>query len=213
MNALQLRATSQLRFLLTPEAVVRFVQDSIAEAVDKQKRNADNNGRANVQTFTEGDLVLLSTVNLPKHVVTNVGINKLLPKYIVPFRVLRCLSNAYTFELPRRMRTHPTFYVGRLRPYIQYATSNGEDSHYSQKSFRFLLSRTRVVTWLTRSFHDTGRSPDELSPDCYLENEVAVHSPTVRQHCFPATSRAQNQAVAMVEQRFPHGHSVTEHFF
>uniref|UniRef100_A0AAV1UW88 Reverse transcriptase domain-containing protein n=1 Tax=Peronospora matthiolae TaxID=2874970 RepID=A0AAV1UW88_9STRA len=34
-------------FILSRETVVRFVQDSIAEAVDKQKQNADKNGRAN----------------------------------------------------------------------------------------------------------------------------------------------------------------------
>ncbi|CAI5709835.1 unnamed protein product [Peronospora effusa] len=160
-------------FLLTREAVVRFVQDSIAEAVDKQKRNADNNGRANAHTFIEGDLVLLSTVNLPKHVVTNVGSNKLLPKYIGPFRVLRRLGNAYTIELPRRMRTHPTFYVGRLRPYVQYAaSSNDEDSRYSQESPSdscchepdSISGRVEM-----RSSHDIGRSPEELSPARYLK--------------------------------------------
>ena len=30
------------------------------------------------------------------------------------FRVLRRTGNAYTIKLPRKMRTHPTFYVGRL---------------------------------------------------------------------------------------------------
>ena len=35
-------------FILACETVVRFVQDSIAEAVDRQKRNADKNGRENV---------------------------------------------------------------------------------------------------------------------------------------------------------------------
>uniref|UniRef100_A0AAV1U141 Uncharacterized protein n=1 Tax=Peronospora matthiolae TaxID=2874970 RepID=A0AAV1U141_9STRA len=35
-------------FLLTREAVFRFVQDSIADALDRQKRNADKHGRANV---------------------------------------------------------------------------------------------------------------------------------------------------------------------
>uniref|UniRef100_A0AAV1VK25 Integrase catalytic domain-containing protein n=1 Tax=Peronospora matthiolae TaxID=2874970 RepID=A0AAV1VK25_9STRA len=34
-------------FILARETVVRFVQDSIAEAVDKQKQNADKNGKAN----------------------------------------------------------------------------------------------------------------------------------------------------------------------
>ena len=56
-------------------------------------------------------------VDLLRHIVTDVGSNKLLPKFIGPFRVLRRLGNAYTIELPRKMRTHPTFYVGRLRPY------------------------------------------------------------------------------------------------
>ena len=52
-------------FILARETVVRFVQDSIAEAVDRQKKNADKNGRANVLSFNEEDLVLLSKLNLP----------------------------------------------------------------------------------------------------------------------------------------------------
>uniref|UniRef100_A0AAV1UTB0 Tf2-1-like SH3-like domain-containing protein n=1 Tax=Peronospora matthiolae TaxID=2874970 RepID=A0AAV1UTB0_9STRA len=107
-------------FLLNREAVVRFVQDSIADALDRQKRNADKHGRANVLSFDEGDLVLLSTVNLPEHAVTNVCSSKLLPKCIGPFLVLRQMGNANTIELPRKMRTHPTFYVGLLRPYYRY---------------------------------------------------------------------------------------------
>ena len=42
-------------FLLAREAVVRFVQDSIANAVDRQKRNADKHGRANALLFNVGD--------------------------------------------------------------------------------------------------------------------------------------------------------------
>ena len=61
--------------------------------------------------------MLLSTENLPNNVVTSVGSSKLMPKDIGPFRVLHRKGNAYTIELPRNMRTHPTFYVGRLRPY------------------------------------------------------------------------------------------------
>ena len=66
--------------IMARKMVVRFVQDSVAEAVDRQKRNADKNGRANVLLFNEGDLVLFSTVNLPRQIVTNVGSNKLLHK-------------------------------------------------------------------------------------------------------------------------------------
>uniref|UniRef100_A0AAV1VDT2 Uncharacterized protein n=1 Tax=Peronospora matthiolae TaxID=2874970 RepID=A0AAV1VDT2_9STRA len=80
-------------FLLTREAVVRFVQD-IADALDRQKRNADKHGRTKILSFIEADLVLLSTVNLPKHAVKNVGSSKLLPRYIGLFRVLRRMGNA-----------------------------------------------------------------------------------------------------------------------
>ena len=114
-------------FLLAQEAVVRFVRGSIANAVDRQKRNADKHGRAKVLLFNVGELVLLSTVNRPKHVVTNVGSSKLLPKYIVPFCVLHRKGNAYTIELPCRIRTHPTFYVGRLRPYHHHEVSSSDE--------------------------------------------------------------------------------------
>ena len=40
-------------FILARKTVVRFVQDSIAEAVDHQKKNADKNGKANVLSFNE----------------------------------------------------------------------------------------------------------------------------------------------------------------
>ena len=92
--------------------MVHFVQDSTAHAGDRQKRNADKNGKANVLLFFEGNLFLLSAVNLTRHVVINVGSSKLLPKYISPFRVLRRHGNAYTIKLLRRMRTHPTYNLG-----------------------------------------------------------------------------------------------------
>ena len=105
--------------------------------MDRQKRNADKHGRANVLLVKDDDLVLLSTVNLPKRVVTNVGSSKLLPKFIGPFRVLHRRGNAYTKELPLRMRTHPTFYVGRLRPYHQYAVSSADGfDHPFQESLK-----------------------------------------------------------------------------
>ena len=119
-------------FLLARQAVIRFVQDSIADAIDRQKQNADRYGRTNTLSFKQGDLVLLSTTNLPAHAVTNVGSSKLLPKYIGPFRVLDCRGSSYTLELPPRMRTHPTFYVGRLRPYYQYESVRGELSRDDQ---------------------------------------------------------------------------------
>ena len=103
--------------------------------MDRQKRSVDKNGKSNVLSFKVSDLVLLSTVNLPRHAVTNVGNSKLLPKYIGLFRVFHRQGNAYTIELPRRMRTNPTFYTGRLRPYYQYeASSENEYDQQAQES-------------------------------------------------------------------------------
>ena len=119
--------------LLNEEEVVRFVQDSIDN--EKWKRNADKNGSATTLSFKVNDLVPLSTVNLPRHAVTNVGSTRIRPTYMVPFRVSYRQGNANATEMPRRMRTHPTFYVGRLRPYYQYVVSfkNG-DSRHARKS-------------------------------------------------------------------------------
>ena len=49
--------------LLTREAVVRFMQDLIANAVYRQKLNADKHGRENVLLFNVEYFVLLSKVN------------------------------------------------------------------------------------------------------------------------------------------------------
>ena len=121
-------------FLLPREEVVRSVQDSIANAVDRQKRNTDKHGRANVLLFNVGYLFPMSTVNLAKHVLTNVGSSNLLPNYIGPFRVLYHKGNAYTIELPRKMRTHPTFYVGRPGPNHQHeVSSSGACNRHAQE--------------------------------------------------------------------------------
>lgn len=119
-------------FINEREAVNRFVQDSIAYRVDKQKQNTDANGRANSFSFEVNDLVLLSTSTLPEHAVTCNGSSKLLPKFIGPFRVVRKSHNAYTLDLPSRMRTHPTFYVGRLRPYHSHENVSWEDPSCSR---------------------------------------------------------------------------------
>ena len=63
-------------FLLARESVVRFVEDSIANAVDWQKCNDNKYRRENVISYIESDLFLLSTVNLTGDAVTNVGSSK-----------------------------------------------------------------------------------------------------------------------------------------
>ena len=132
--------------LLALEGVVRFVQDSITNAMDRQKGNADKHGIPKVLLFNVGHLVLLYRVNLPKHVATNVGSRKLLPKFIGLARVLHRKGNAYTIELPHRMRTHPTFYVGRLRPYHHHeVSSSGKYNRHAQDLQEILLDPSSPI--------------------------------------------------------------------
>ena len=102
------------------QAVVRFVRDAIANAVDLQKERADRYGRKNDNEYEVGDMVLLSTKNLSSEATSNLGANKLLPRYIGPLKVVERHGSAYTLDIPRRMQLHPTFYVGRLKPYRRH---------------------------------------------------------------------------------------------
>ena len=93
------------------------------------------------------DLVLLSTINLPGHALTNVGSRLILLKYIELFLVLHRKGNAYMIKLPRSMRTHPTFHVCRLRPYYQHeAYSGNEDNQRAQDFFlQFLVISDQIL--------------------------------------------------------------------
>lgn len=87
-------------FVLQRQVIVRFVRDSLQAAVDKQKENADRRGRKNASAFKSGDRVLLSTEGIQSSAVTNLGANKLAPRFIGPFTVLKGLGDAYTLKLP-----------------------------------------------------------------------------------------------------------------
>ncbi|KAG3115678.1 hypothetical protein PI125_g5344 [Phytophthora idaei] len=126
-------STQAMDFVQRRQAVIRFVQDAIAASVDRQKLNADNVGRGNTNEFENGSLVLLATPNLPRHVVSDFGASKLAPRFTGPFTVLERHGNAYTLDIPSSMRLHPTFYVGRLKPYTQHEPPNLDGSQKTTK--------------------------------------------------------------------------------
>ena len=98
-------------------AIMRRVRDAMANAQDKQKEQADKNGRKNKDRYAKGDLVLLNAKNLPLDRVNAVGSSKLRPRYVGPFKVLHVNGRSCTLQLPPTLQTHPTFYVGMLKPY------------------------------------------------------------------------------------------------
>ncbi|GMF45114.1 unnamed protein product [Phytophthora fragariaefolia] len=106
-----------LSFIETGEAVRQRVRDAMAAAQDRQKENSDRHGRANTRVFQVGDQVLLNAKNLPIAAVSAVGSTKLRPRFVGPFTVIWVHGHAYALDLPSAMSTHPTFYVGLLKPY------------------------------------------------------------------------------------------------
>ena len=106
-------------YLVTRASVLSRTRERLALAQERQKFYADRHGRANMNTFSVGDKVLLSTKNLPDESVTNLDSSKLRPRWIGPFEVLEKIGELdYRLDLPTRMRLHPTFYVGLLKPYL-----------------------------------------------------------------------------------------------
>ncbi|KAF1319909.1 Pol protein, partial [Globisporangium splendens] len=140
LNDLTSREEQQVDdFVVRRQAVVRFVRDAIAKAQDLQKEQADKSGRKNKQVYKINDLVLLSTANLPEHAVSNLGSSKLLPRFIGPFKVVKCNGDAYTLDIPTRMRLHPTFYVGRLKPYLPSGSADPTRSSANDRADREVL--------------------------------------------------------------------------
>lgn len=104
-------------------AITRKVRDAMASAKDKQKQYADQNGRKNNERFSFGDKVLLNTSTLPKNAISVLpgGTMKLLPRFffIGPFAVVEEVGALnYRVDLSPYMKTHPVFYVGCLKRYM-----------------------------------------------------------------------------------------------
>ncbi|KAG3006922.1 hypothetical protein PC121_g17798 [Phytophthora cactorum] len=98
----------------------------MAESQNLQKEYADAQGRGNAERFEVGDLVLLNAKNLPTHAVSAIFGTKLRPRLIGPFKVEAKKGLAYTLNLPKKMGTHPVFYVGLLKPYRDPAQMSAE---------------------------------------------------------------------------------------
>ena len=92
------------------------VRELLTAAQAARKAKLDT-GRVNT-VFKVGDRVLLRT----KELLDAADIGKLRPRWDGPFTVTACPSpNAYTLELPHKMRCSPTVNVDRLKPYFARA--------------------------------------------------------------------------------------------
>ena len=123
------------RFVDERLAITRKVRDAMASAQDKQKQYADQHGRKNNEHFNVGCKVLISTATLPKDAISVLpgGTTKLLPRFIGLFTVVEGVGDQkYRLTLLPYMKTHPVFYVGRLKRYVD--TQGVTYSHQSNET-------------------------------------------------------------------------------
>uniref|UniRef100_A0AAV1T6W2 Pol Polyprotein n=1 Tax=Peronospora matthiolae TaxID=2874970 RepID=A0AAV1T6W2_9STRA len=94
------------------------------------------------------------------------------------------MGNVYTLEMPRKMRMHPTFYVGRLRPFYQYDAVSRCEEHLHGLEPRPPSSGPVLTSQSGRlvkpPVHLVERCPDELQPARLEENESNVRSRVAR---------------------------------
>ncbi|GMF46739.1 unnamed protein product [Phytophthora fragariaefolia] len=131
----------------------------------------------------------LSLFNLPTHAVSAVFKTKLRPRFIGPFKVVAKKGLAYTLNLPKKMRTHPVFYVGWLKPYLVPARVSFGDlgSRASPTHLEVEPSSQREVP--RRQSPDSGRAEP-------LAGEPAGQSDRGAQPAFTASPHRDGQSPA-----------------
>jgi hypothetical protein len=100
-------------FVQNVAKIVRDTNDRSEVARQRAKRYADPKRRDVL--YAVGDQVLLSTKNIQ---LKTPGVNKLLPKYLGPFKVSAVISpTAYRLDLPDCMKCHNVFHASLLQQY------------------------------------------------------------------------------------------------
>ena len=116
-NSLTTMQKQVSEFLATRINFLRHVRDATADSQGKQKEQTDSKGRGCIDSYEVGDQVLLKAKILPTNVVSAVFKTNLRPRFIGSFTVIAKKGIVYTLNLPRKLRTHPVFYVGLIKPY------------------------------------------------------------------------------------------------
>jgi hypothetical protein len=108
-------APAVTKFTADLQAAVHKASGMLQRAQNRQKSYADQR-RSPDPDYAVGTEVLLSSKHIP---LKHPGSYKLLPRWLGPFRVAKCISSvAYKLELPASMaRIHPGFHASLLKPY------------------------------------------------------------------------------------------------
>uniref|UniRef100_A0AAV1T814 Chromo domain-containing protein n=1 Tax=Peronospora matthiolae TaxID=2874970 RepID=A0AAV1T814_9STRA len=112
------------------------------------------------------------------------------------------MGNAYTIELPRKMRTHPPFYVGRLRPYYQHEPVLICEEHLRGREPRppssSPVSTSQSVRLAKRPAQAVKLCLDELQPAHHEENESNVRSQVEKRKCGTIVRKIVRYGIAII---------------
>ncbi|KAE8901007.1 hypothetical protein PF005_g26206 [Phytophthora fragariae] len=149
-----------------------------------------------MSSFRRGERVLLSTDGIQGTAVTNLGAN-----------ILKVIGDAYTLDIPTAMRLHPTFYVGRLKPYVPATipapeaerprparNPNGPAVDADAESARALAPHARASPSVTR------RTPSDEATSTSRAGPAPIES---QQSSQPQYARAQAQRGSEPPSRRP----------
>jgi RNase H-like domain found in reverse transcriptase/Reverse transcriptase (RNA-dependent DNA polymerase)/Integrase zinc binding domain/Chromo (CHRromatin Organisation MOdifier) domain/Retroviral aspartyl protease len=104
---------------------INKARSHLAKAQERQQKYANRRRRELI--FKKGDLVMLSTANLPLQLPESS--RKLVSRFTGPFEVLEVVSPvAYRLDLPAAMSIHPVFHVSSLKPYLDPSTTHPQRS-------------------------------------------------------------------------------------
>jgi hypothetical protein len=96
---------------------------------------------------------------------------KLRPRFVGPFTVVAKKGLAYTLNLPKKMRTHPVFYVGLLKPYHDPSHVSSDELAPRVRQSQDLAVPEATQPSLEESSTPSGRSRTQDRPPAALLDE------------------------------------------
>jgi hypothetical protein len=161
-------------------------KQSLQRAQDRQKTLADQHRRE--ETYTAGQLVLLSTKNLSVQVGQK---KKLLPRWVGPFAVKFMIGPvAAELELPDDWKIHPVFHVSLLKSY----KSDGTCHPVVPSGYELLGSDSMTIERiLDHRVKHVPRHAPVTEYLCKWLNRDVMHS------TWESVSNMGEQAIALIE--------------
>jgi hypothetical protein len=96
--------------------IIKCSAENIKKSQEQQTKFYNQKHRD--EKFKQGDLVLLSSENLPFKNTTNV--RKFRERYLGPFKVIKKVTDVtYRLVLPTNWAIHDTFHVSKLKRYVE----------------------------------------------------------------------------------------------